>query len=121
MTGITSHGRLALLMTVDAPFHFQRLLNTYDLLLGDITVTTPTLNLRCRMCAMAEEDKARQLMDELPRDLPLSHVRVAALALRQSGKTRSIRPLDIRVAERALQRQRRVLLVIERPVLRPQT
>ena len=51
-------------MTVDAPFHFQRLLNTYDLLLGDITVTTPTLNLRCRMCAMAEEDKSRQLMDE---------------------------------------------------------
>ena len=73
------------------------------------------------MRAMAKENKTRQLMDELHRDLPLSHVQVAALALRQSRKTRSIRPLGIRVAERALQRQPRVLLVIERPVLRPQT
>ena len=107
-------------MTVDAPFHFQRLLNTYDLLLGDITVTTPTLNFRCRMCAMAEEDKAGQLMDQLERDLALVEVHVTGLTLRQNREARPIRPLRIHVAEGAFLLQRRVLLVIERPVLTAQ-
>ena len=65
MTGVAPHGCLALLVAVDAPFHLQGLLKRYDLLRRDIAVTPRTLDLRCRMRTVAEEDKARQLVDEL--------------------------------------------------------
>ena len=84
-------------------------------------MTTRTLDLRCRVRTVAEEHKARQLMDELHWDLPLREIRVAGLALRQSRKARPIRALCVLVAQGAFLLQRRVLLVIERPVLRPQT
>lgn len=64
MTRVATHGCFALLVAVDAPLHLQRLLNTYDLLRYDITVTPQTLDLGCRMRTVAEEDKARQLVDE---------------------------------------------------------
>ena len=73
------------------------------------------------MRTVAEEDKAPQLMDQLQRNFPLRQIHVTALALRQSRKARPLRPLGILVAECALQLQWRVLLVIERPVLAPQT
>jgi len=73
------------------------------------------------MRTVAEEHKARQLMDELHWDLPLREIRVAGLALRQSRKACPIRALCVLVAQGAFLLQRRVLLVIERPVLRPQT
>jgi len=60
-------------------------------------------------------------VDELQRDLPLNEIDVTALALRQSRKARPVRPLGILVAEYALLLKRRVFLVIERPVLAPQT
>jgi hypothetical protein len=117
MTRVATHTRLALLVAVDAPLHLQWLLNIYDLLRCDITVTPQTLDLRRRMRTVAEEDKARQFVDELQRDLPLSEIHVTTLALHQSRKAGAIRPLGILVAECALLLQGRVLLVIERPVL----
>jgi hypothetical protein len=71
------------------------------------------------MRAVTEEDKARQLVDQLQRDLSVSEICVAGLTLRQSRKTRPIRTLRIHVTEGALLLQRRVLLVIERPVFTP--
>jgi len=121
MTGIAAHGCLTLLVAVHAPFHLQRLLKIYGLLRRDIAMTLHTLDLRCGMRAVTEEDKARQFVDQLQRDLPVGEIRVAGLTLRQSRKTRPIRPFRVLVAEGALQLQRRVFLVIERPVLRPQT
>jgi len=121
MTGIAAHGCLALLVAVNAPFHLQRLLKIYNLLRRDIAMTPQTLDLGCGMRSVAEEDKARQFVDQLQRDLPVGEVHVAGLTLRQSRKTRPIRPLRIHVAEGALLLQRRVLLMIERPVLTPQT
>jgi hypothetical protein len=121
MTGIAAHGRLALLVAIHTPFHLQRLLKIYDLLRRDIAVTLHALDLGCRMRAVTEEDKARQLVDQLQRDLSVSEICVAGLTLRQSRKTRPIRTLRIHVTEGALLLQRRVLLVIERPVVPPQT
>ena len=121
MTCVAKHGCFALLVAVDAPLHLQRLLNTYDFLRCDITVTPQTLDPRGRMRTVAEEDKTRQLVDELQRDLPLNEIHVTDPALRQSREARPVRPLGILVAECALLLQRRVLLVIERPVLAPQT
>ena len=60
-------------------------------------------------------------MDQLQRDLALGEIRVAGLALRQSREAGTITALGILVAKGTLLLQRRVLLVIERPVLRPQT
>jgi hypothetical protein len=121
MTRVAAHGGFILFVAVDAPLHFQRLLKIYDFLRRDIAMTTQTLDLGCRMRTVAEEDKTRQLVDQLQRDLPLSKVDVTALALRQSREARPIRPLGILVAECTLLLQRRVLLVIERPVFAPQT
>ena len=120
MTGIAAHGSLALPVAVNAPFHLQRLLKIYDLLRRDIAVTPETFDLRSSMRAVAEEDKARQLVNQLHRDLPVGEICVAGLALRQSRKTRPIRPLRIDVAEGALLPQRRVLLMVEWPILTPQ-
>jgi hypothetical protein len=119
MTGIAAHGCFALLVAVDAPFHLQRLLKIYNLLRRDIPVTPQTLDLRCGMRTVAEEDKSRQLVDQLQRDLPLSEIRMACLTLRQSREAGPIGPLRIHVADGALLLQRRVLLVIERPVFTP--
>jgi hypothetical protein len=121
MTSIAAHGCLTLLVAVHAPFHLQRLLKIYNLLRRDIAMTPQTLDLGCGMRSVAEEDKARQLVDQLQRDLPLGEIRVAGLTLRQSRKARPIRLLRIHVAEGALLLQRRVLLMIERAVLTPQT
>jgi hypothetical protein len=123
VTRVATHGRLVLFVAVDAPLHLQRLLNTYEFLRGDITVTTQALDLRGGVRAVVEEDKVRQLMDELQRDLPITEVQVTALTLRQSRKARPIRPLRVLVAECALQFQRRMLLMIQWPVLAltPQT
>jgi hypothetical protein len=121
MTRVATHGCLALLVAVDAPFHLQWLLKTYDLLRRDIAVTLHTLDLRCGVRPVTEKDKARQLVDQLQWDLPFSKILVTTLALCQSRKARPIRALGILVAECTLLLQRRVLLVIERPVLAPQT
>ena len=120
MTGVAAHGGFALLVAVDAPFHLQRLLKIYDLLRCNIAVTLHTLDLGCGMRAVTEEDKAGQLMDQLERDLALGEVHVTGLTLRQNREARPIRPLRIHVAEGAFLLQRRVLLVIERPVLTAQ-
>jgi hypothetical protein len=119
MTRVATHGGFTLFVAVDAPFHFQRLLKIYDLLRPDIAVTPHTLDLGCGMRSVAEEDKARQLVDQLQRNLPLGEFRVAGSTLRQSGEARPIRALRIHVAECTLLFQRRVLLVIERPVFTP--
>ena len=71
------------------------------------------------MSTVAEKHKARQLVNELQRDLPIRQIHVTAPALRQVRKARPISPLRIVVAECALLLERRVLLVIERPVLTP--
>ena len=107
-------------MAVHAPFHLQGLLKIYDLPRGDIAVTLHTLDLGCRMGTVAEEDKSGQFVDELERDLPLGEIRVTGLTLRQHREARPIRPLGILVAEGTLLLQRRVLLVIERPVVAQQ-
>ena len=119
MTGIAAHGRLALLVAVHAPFHFQGLLKIHNLPRGDIAVTLHTLDLGCRMRTVAEEDKAGQFVDQLERDLPISEVHVTGLTLRQHREARPIRPLGILVAEGTLLLQRRVLLVIEGPGVTP--
>jgi hypothetical protein len=121
MTGVAAHGGFTLFVAVDAPLHFQRLLKIYEFLRRDIAMTPQALDLGGGMRTVAEEDKARQLVDQLQRDPPLSKIDVTALALRPSGKARPIRPLGILVAEGTLLLQRRVLLVIERPILAPQT
>jgi len=59
MTGIAPCGSFALLVAVDAPFHLEGLLKTYDLLLCDVTVTPCTFDLGSRMRTVAEEDEAR--------------------------------------------------------------
>ena len=120
MTGVAAHGSFALFVAVDAPFHLQGLLKIYDLLRRDITVTPRTLDLSRRMGTVAEEDKPRQLVNHLQRYLPLDEVHVTGLTLRRSREARPIRPLRIHVAEGAFLLQRRVPLVIERPVLTPQ-
>ena len=120
MTGVAAHRCLALLVTVDAPFHLQGLLKIHDLLRRDIAVTLDTFDCGYRMRTVAEEDKSRQFVDQLERDLPLGEIRVAGLALRQSREAGPICALGILVAEGTLLLQRRVLLVIERPVLTPQ-
>ena len=90
MTGVAGYVCLGLLVAVDAPLHLQRLPNSHPLLCGDISVTTQTLDLCCRVPAMAEKDKAWQLMDDLYRDLPLREIDVTSLTLRQRRKTRSL-------------------------------
>ena len=120
MTGIAAHGCLALLMAVHAPFHLQGLLKIYDLPRGDIAVTLHTFDIRGGMRTMAEEDKSGQFVDELERDLPVGEIRVAGLTLRQHREARPITALGLLVAECTLLLQRRVLLVIERPVVAPQ-
>ena len=120
MTGVAAHRCLALLVTVDAPFHLQGLLKIHDLLRRDIAVTLDTFDCGYRMRTVAEEDKSRQFVDQLERDLPLDEVHVTGLTLRRSREARPIRPLRIHVAEGAFLLQRRVPLVIERPVLTPQ-
>jgi hypothetical protein len=119
MTGIAAHGCLALLVAVHAPFHLQRLLKIYGLLRRDIPMTRQTLDLGCGVRPVTEEDKARQLVDQLQWDLPVGEICVAGLTLRQSRKARPIRPLRIHVAECTLLLQRRVLLVIEGPGVTP--
>jgi len=121
MTGVATHGSFALFVAVDAPFHLQGLLKIYDLLRRDITVTPRTLDLSRRMRTVAEEDKPRQLVNHLQRYLPLGKLQMTALALRQRREARPITAFGILVAECALLLQRRVLLVIERPVFTPQT
>ena len=121
MTCVAPDGCLALLVAVDAPLHLERLLKAHDFLRCDVAMTTRTLSLRCRMRTVAEEHKARQLMDKLHRDFPVSKIHVTGLALCQGRKARPIRPSRVLVAQGAFVLQRRVLLVIERPVLRPQT
>src|SRR5713226_1797324 len=91
MTRVAPHGCFVLLVAVDTPLHLQGLLNTHTLLRCDIAMTTRTLDLRCRMRTVAEEDEARQLMDELQRNLALRQIHVTALAPRQSWKARSVR------------------------------
>src|SRR5436305_43878 len=102
MTRVALHGSFVLLMAVDAPLHLQRLLNTYHLLRGDIAVTTNTLDLRCCVSTVAEEDEAGQLMNQLQRDLPLREIHVACLTLRQGGEARPVRPRGVAVARYAL-------------------
>jgi hypothetical protein len=119
MTGVAPRGRLVFPMAIHAPFHLEGLLKRYERLLRDISMASRTLHLRCRVRTVAEEDEARQFVNELQRDLPLIEIGMAGLTLRQSREARSIRPLRIRVAEGALLLQRRVLLVIERPVFTP--
>jgi len=53
------HGCLVLLVAGDAPLHLERLLKAHDFLRCDVAITTRTLDLRGRMRAVAEEDKAR--------------------------------------------------------------
>ena len=112
MTRVAAYGRRVLLVAVDAPLHLQRLLNTYEFLRGDITVTTFALDLRCGVRTVAEGDKVRHLMDELQRDLPISEIQVTAFTLRRSRKAGPIRPIRVLVAEYALQLQRCMLLMI---------
>jgi len=52
-------------VAVDAPLHLQRLLNTYEFLRCDITVTTQALDLPRGVRAVAEEDKVWEFMHEL--------------------------------------------------------
>jgi hypothetical protein len=119
MTCVAAHGSLALLVAVHAPFHLQGLLKIYDLLRGDIAVTSQAIDLGCRVGTVAEEDKAGQFVDELERDLPLGEIRVAGLTLRQRREAGPITALGILVAECTLLLQRRVLLVIEGPGVTP--
>jgi hypothetical protein len=90
MTGVAANRGLGLLVAVDAPLHLQRLPNSHPLLCGDISVTTRAIEFRCSVPAMAEKDKAWQLMDDLYRDLPLRETGVTALTLRQRRKARSL-------------------------------
>ena len=86
MTRVATDGCFVLLVAIDAPLHFQRLLHRDDLLRGDIAVTSGTIDLRRRMRAVTEEHKIRQLVDELLRDLSVGQIRVTGLALRQGRK-----------------------------------
>lgn len=73
--------------------------------------------LRQRMLAMAEEYKVRQIVYPLRRDLPVrSHIDVANFALSHSGKARALAGSAIAVTRHALQFQRGVPFVAERPV-----
>lgn len=123
MTRVTPHGGLVLLVAVDAPLHLQGLLETHGLLRRDIAMAPCASDLRRGMRAVAEEDKIRQLMKDLEWYLPLSQIDVTTLTLRKRWKARAIGRLAFPMARRTLQLQRRMLLVIERPVLTcsPQT
>ena len=65
MTRVAAYGPRVLLVAVDAPLHLQRLLNTYEFLRCDITVTTQALDLPRGVRAVAEEDKVWEFMHEL--------------------------------------------------------
>lgn len=73
--------------------------------------------LRRRMLAMAEEYKVRQIVNPLRRNLPVrSYIDVTNFALSHSGKARAIAGLTIAMTRHALQFQRGVPFVAERPV-----
>ena len=65
------------------------------------------------MAAVAEEDKTRQLMGNLLRDLPLGQIDVTGLTLRYGRKARTLPLSSALMTGYALQLQRRVLLVVE--------
>ena len=75
------------------------------------------------MGAVAEKYKVRQLMDHLHRDRPLGQIDMTSLALFQRREARPVRLRGILMTRVAAQLQRRVFLVIKRPVLAcaPQT
>jgi hypothetical protein len=63
MACIAADSRLILLMTVDAPFHLDGLLQLYCLLHADISMTALALDLRDTVSGVAEKNKLRYLVD----------------------------------------------------------
>jgi hypothetical protein len=104
-------------MTIQAPFHLERILHLYCVARHHVAMAALAFYLCRRMLAVAEEYKVRQIIYPLRRNLPVrSHIDVANFALSQSGKARAIAGLAIVVTRHAFQFQRGVPFVAERPV-----
>jgi len=104
VTDIAGNHRAAFFVAVQAPGHFERLLQLDGIACRYITVATPTFYFSNRMFAVAEEYELRQLIYPLGGDLPVrSHIDVADFALGYGGKARAVRALCVAMAGRALQ------------------
>jgi hypothetical protein len=111
---IAGYGGLAGLMTVDAPFHADRLRGLYDRLLRHIAVTGAALHTGRRMFPVAEKDEIGNLVDTARWDFALRHADMANPALPYRGEGGQVFCARAAMARDALQLEWRVLPVIER-------
>jgi hypothetical protein len=101
-------------VTIDAPFHFDRLLKLHDVLLHHIAVAAFALHLGGCVRAVAEEYKIGRFVNPARGNFPVRHVDVTDAALLHRRKSSQVASGGFAVAAYARELQGRMFLVIER-------
>ncbi len=114
MTGVARGGCFILAVTIDAPLHLHGVLRPHGVSFHHFSVTTLAFDVGACVGGMAEENKIRQFINPLRRNLARGDIHVANLALADSRKAGAVPRRGLNVARDALQLQRGVPLMAKR-------